>query len=225
MQAKELIIANKKLAFQNEEKKKRAEELIIANIELAFQNREKEKRVAELINANKELEAFSYSVSHDLRAPLRHINGYVDLLLSRFYDSLPEKGRHYLDNIADSSTKMGTLIDDLLQFSRIGRQVKRLVNFDMNIIVNEVLVPIKQDNHKRIIEWRIATLPHVYADQVILTSSREEQDLITSYELGVNAYVVKPVDFKQFIEAVKQIGSFWAVLNELPPEMSHSHEK
>jgi CheY-like chemotaxis protein len=53
---------------------------------------------------------------------------------------------------------------------------------------------------------------------VVLTSSSEEQDLITTYELGVNAYIVKPVDFKQFIDAVKQIGSFWAVLNELPPE-------
>jgi len=160
-QAAELVIANK-------EKEKRASELIIANKELAYQNKEKEKRAAELINANKELEAFSYSVSHDLRAPLRHINGYVDLLLSRFYDSLPDKARHYLDNIADSSRQMGTLIDDLLQFSRIGRQEKRLVNFDMNIIVNEVLVPLKQDNHKRNIEWRIATLPHVYADQALL---------------------------------------------------------
>jgi CheY-like chemotaxis protein len=55
---------------------------------------------------------------------------------------------------------------------------------------------------------------------VVLTSSREENDLINTYELGVNAYVIKPVDFKQFIEAVKQIGSFWAVLNELPPERS-----
>ena len=55
---------------------------------------------------------------------------------------------------------------------------------------------------------------------VVLTSSSEEQDLITTYELGVNAYIVKPVDFKQFIDAVKQIGSFWAVLNELPPERS-----
>jgi CheY-like chemotaxis protein len=55
---------------------------------------------------------------------------------------------------------------------------------------------------------------------VVLTSSREENDLISTYDLGVNAYVVKPVDFKQFIEAVKQIGSFWAVLNELPPERS-----
>jgi CheY-like chemotaxis protein len=53
---------------------------------------------------------------------------------------------------------------------------------------------------------------------VMLTSSREEQDLIKSYELGVNAYVVKPVDFKDFIEAVKQIGVFWAVINELPPK-------
>jgi CheY-like chemotaxis protein len=55
---------------------------------------------------------------------------------------------------------------------------------------------------------------------VVLTSSREENDLINTYDLGVNAYVLKPVDFKQFIEAVKQIGSFWAVLNELPPERS-----
>ena len=166
--ASELIIANKELAFQNEEKQKLTDELIIANKELAFQNEEKQKSADELILANKELETFSYSVSHDLRAPLRHINGYVDLLLSRFYDSLPEKGRHYLDNIADSSRQMGTLIDDLLQFSRIGRQEKRLVDFDMNIIVNEVLVPLKQDNHKRNIEWRIATLPHVYADQALL---------------------------------------------------------
>jgi CheY-like chemotaxis protein len=57
---------------------------------------------------------------------------------------------------------------------------------------------------------------------VMLTSSREEQDLIKSYELGVNAYVVKPVDFKEFIEAVKQVGIFWAVINEVPPECALS---
>jgi PAS domain S-box-containing protein len=135
--------------------------------DITERNRVKEKRAAELIIANKELEAFSYSVSHDLRAPLRHINGYVDLLLSRFYDSLPDKARHYLDNIADSSRQMGTLIDDLLQFSRIGRQEKRLVEFDMNTLVHEVLVSIKQDNQERNIEWCIATLPSVYGDKAM----------------------------------------------------------
>jgi len=166
--AAELIIADKELAFQSKEKEKRAAELIIANKELVFQNREKEKRAAELIIANKELEAFSYSVSHDLRAPLRHINGYVDLLLSRFYDPLPDKARHYLDNIADSSRQMGILIDDLLQFSRTGRQEMRQTNLDMNIIVQKVLAPIKQENRERNIEWRIASLPHVYGDQAML---------------------------------------------------------
>ena len=79
-------------------------------------------KTTQLENANKELEAFSYSVSHDLRAPLRHINGYVELLTERFRGSLPEKGIHYLDTIADSARQMAALIDDLLQFSRTGRQ-------------------------------------------------------------------------------------------------------
>ena len=166
--AAELIIANKELTFQNEEKEKRAAELIIANKELAYQNREKEKRAAELVNANKEMEAFSYSVSHDLSAPLRHINGYVELLLIRFYDFLPDKARHYLNNIADSVSQMATLIDDLLQFSRTGLQEMLFADLNMNIIVQEVLVPIKQENHERNIEWRIATLPHVYGDHAML---------------------------------------------------------
>jgi PAS domain S-box-containing protein len=163
-----VFAAARDITERNRIKEKRTSELIIANKELAFQNEEKQKLTDKLIFANKELETFSYSVSHDLRAPLRHINGYVDLLLSRFYESLPEKGRHYLDNIADSSRQMGTLIDDLLQFSRIGRQEKRLVDLDMNIIVHEVLVSIKQDNPKRNIEWRIAKLPQVYGDQALL---------------------------------------------------------
>jgi CheY-like chemotaxis protein len=70
----------------------------------------------------------------------------------------------------------------------------------------EVLKAIRSDD-------KLKTIP-----VVILTSSREESDLIKSYELGVNAYVVKPVNFKDFIEAIKQIGIFWALLNELPPE-------
>ena len=64
-----------------------------------------------------------------------------------------------------------------------------------------------------------------YLPVVMLTSSREEQDLMRSYELGVNAYVVKPVDFQNFIEAVRQVGVFWAVINELPPEGNRSYGK
>ena len=123
----------------------------------------------ELENKNKELESFSYSVSHDLRAPLRHINGFVDLLLRRFYDTLPDKARHYLDNIADSSRQMGVLIDDLLQFSRTGREEIRQTELDMNSIVHEVLETIKKDNPKRNIEWQIATLPVVYGDKALLS--------------------------------------------------------
>jgi len=166
--AAELILANLELAFQNKEKEKRAAELVIANLELAFQNQEKEKRAAELVIANRELEAFSYSVSHDLRAPLRHANGYVELLKNRYYDLLPEKARHYLDNIADSSQQMGKLIDDLLNFSRTGRQEMRLLDLDMNLIIQEVVNTIKRTNHERSIEWNIDNLPHVIGDQALL---------------------------------------------------------
>jgi CheY-like chemotaxis protein len=76
----------------------------------------------------------------------------------------------------------------------------------------EVLRTIRKDNELKMLPV------------VMLTSSREEQDLITSYELGVNAYVVKPVDFKDFIEAVKQVGVFWAVINEVPPKTKLSNK-
>jgi len=102
------------------------------------------ERTAQLEASNRELEAFSYSVSHDLRAPLRHINGYVELLTERFHDSLPEKGIHYLDTIADSAKQMAALIDDLLQFSRTGRQEMQQAYFDMNIVLSKVLESITE---------------------------------------------------------------------------------
>jgi PAS domain S-box-containing protein len=120
-----------------------------------------------LQSANQELEAFSYSVSHDLRAPLRHISGYVDLLNKRFHDFLPEKGKHYLDSIADSAHQMGTLIDDLLQFSRTGRQEMKLVDFDINIILNEALDQIKPDDSPDI-QWVIPKLPNVFGDPSLI---------------------------------------------------------
>lgn len=125
-------------------------------------------RTAQLEAANKELEAFSYSVSHDLRAPLRHMSGFVDLLKKRFEESLPEKGRHYMNNIADSTRQMGILIDDLLEFSRTGRSEMRQRDLDMNIILKEALEELDQDTNKRKIEWIIPALPPVHGDRSML---------------------------------------------------------
>lgn len=143
-----------------------------AEQELRTLNAELEQRVAdrtsELAAANKELEAFSYSVSHDLRAPLRHISGYVELLQAKFHDLLPEKGKHYLDSISGSSHEMGTLIDNLLQFSRTGRAEMHKSEIDMNEIVNTVIKSISAENLERSINWNVDKLPIVRCDSNLL---------------------------------------------------------
>jgi len=139
-----------------------------AEQELAILAKQLEQRSLLLEESNKELESFSYSVSHDLRAPLRQINGFVDLLNERFYDSLSEKGKHYLDCISKAATQMGTLIDDLLQFSRTGRQEMRKHTFDMNKLVQEVIEQIKPQTTGRQIEWNINELPQVNGDPALL---------------------------------------------------------
>lgn len=126
------------------------------------------KRTLQLENANKEMEAFSYSVSHDLRAPLRHINGYIDMLKRQFPDSLPEKGVRYMDTIADSAQQMGSLIDDLLQFSRTGRQEMKKSNIDMNLIFEQVLTHVNIDSQNRDIKWIKHILPQVYCDSSLM---------------------------------------------------------
>ncbi len=126
------------------------------------------ERTSQLEAANRELESFSYSVSHDLRAPLRHINGYVDLLNSRFKDQLPEKAQHYLDTITDASKQMGQLIDDLLHFSRTGKQEMRREFFEMNALVDEVIEKVKPDIENRKVDWQIMKLPEVNGDYPLL---------------------------------------------------------
>jgi PAS domain S-box-containing protein len=125
-------------------------------------------RTAQLEASNKELEAFSYSVSHDLRAPLRHVSGYVELLNTRFYSDLPEKGRHYLNSIADSVRIMGVLIDDLLQFSKTGRMEIHQSDVAMNEIVREVKESLCKVNPDREIEWVSKKLPNVIGDEAML---------------------------------------------------------
>ncbi len=127
------------------------------------------ERTQQLENANKEMEAFSYSVSHDLRAPLRHINGYIDMLKNQFPDSLPTKGMNYMNTIADSSRQMGVLIDDLLHFSRTGRQEIKKSKTNMNLIIEQVYQEINLDIQDRNIEWNTMELPFTYCDAALIT--------------------------------------------------------
>jgi len=125
-------------------------------------------RTAQLEAANKELDAFCYSVSHDLRAPLRHMDGFVNLLVTRCKDGLNEKGLHYVDIIASSARQMGVLIDDLLQFSRTGRVEMLQEKMDMNQAVKETLTLLKESYAGRSIEWIIADLPAVRGDYALM---------------------------------------------------------
>jgi len=148
------------------------EDMKNAEVQLRCLNDELEQRVAQRTSqlelANKELEAFSYSVSHDLRAPLRHIGGYVELLGEKYKKELPEKGLHYLEEIIDSVRQMGMLIDDLLKFSRSGRVEMHVSAVDMNWLVKEVSERLRQDNPQRTIDWSIAQLPSVHCDNAML---------------------------------------------------------
>lgn len=132
-------------------------------------NADLERRVAErtkeLEKSNDELEAFSYSVSHDLRAPLRHINGFVALFQDECGAAMPSSCREYLDFISESATQMGNLIDDLLTFSRFGRTDLRRSRFSMSDVVQEVLAQMASETQGRNIEFRIEALPEVWGDR------------------------------------------------------------
>jgi len=136
--AAELIIANKELVVQNEEKEKRAAELVIANKELAFQNEEKEKRAAELIIANKELESFTYISSHDLQEPLRKIQIFSARLIDDESQNLSEKGKSYLLGMRDASTRMQSLIRDLLGYSRTTTSEGKFELTNLNTVIELV---------------------------------------------------------------------------------------
>jgi PAS domain S-box-containing protein len=143
------------------DRKRREDEINTLNQELA-------KRTIELQGSNKELEAFAYSVSHDLRAPLRHMSGFTELLQKNSGAILNDKGKRYLTMILESAKRMGTLIDDLLAFSRIGRAEAHRSQVSLEQLVQEALAEVRQDTNGRDVVWKIGDLPAWYGDRSML---------------------------------------------------------
>lgn len=135
-------------------------------------NEELEKRVqrrtAELEKANRELDAFAHSVSHDLRAPLRHIEGFATLLEKRAPEGLDEKSRGYLRSIVGSAERMAQLIDDLLSFSRLLRTERVMGPVDLSELVQEVISELESEARGREIRWHVGELPTVMGDRAML---------------------------------------------------------
>ena len=134
----------------------------------ALQREHEAAHAAQLAALNQELEAFSYSVSHDLRAPLRHIHGYGDMLQRATEGQLSGKAAHYLQTITEATLEMGQLIDDLLAFSRVGRTEINMTPLDPGELIEGVIRRLEMATAGRAITWQIARLPQVVGDPSLL---------------------------------------------------------
>jgi len=177
--AAELIIANEELIYQNTEKEKRAAELIIANTELKKAEHlivelniglEQKiiERTAQLEAANKELESFSYSVSHDLRAPLRSINGFTQILMEDHLENVNEDAKMVMEEIIAGSKKMSELIDNLLEFSRVGKQQVTMENVEVQNLVVSIINELRQEDPSRRISITLNRLHNIKGDKNML---------------------------------------------------------
>ncbi len=164
--------AEKLLSAQAVELERHAEEVLISRRSIQTLNDQLEQRVtertAQLEAANHELEAFSYSVSHDLRAPLRHIAGFSQILSEEFGSSLPLEASSYLARIQSGTQKMGVLIDELLNLARLGRHAMRPESVCLDSIVKEAMTILQPDLTGRQVELVFGDLPTVECDPVLV---------------------------------------------------------
>jgi signal transduction histidine kinase len=163
------------LLFRTDNKRLEAEKRLAAQYELVERlNNDLQAQASELRKLNKELETFSYSVSHDLRAPLRHITGYMELLEDRISPDLDEENKRYVRIISDASVRMRALIDDLLAFSRMARSEMLDSSIDLSVIAQKVIAELRLGTEGRVIEWTVQPLPEVDGDpsmiELVLTN-------------------------------------------------------
>jgi light-regulated signal transduction histidine kinase (bacteriophytochrome) len=146
-----------------------AGELRTAIVDIVLRKAEEMAALSErLTESNKELEAFSYSVSHDLRAPFRHIVGYAQLLKKLEGERISEKGNRFIDTIVESAISAGTLVDDLLSFSQMGRATLRLNTVDVGALVEDIRNRISSVGGGGGVQWKVGSLPQARADLMML---------------------------------------------------------
>jgi PAS domain S-box-containing protein len=126
------------------------------------------QRTAQLEAANHELEAFTYSVSHDLRAPLRHVGGFSKILIEDFGPAMNPEARRHLERIGDGVHRMGLLVDELLNLARVGRHAINLQPTKLNSVVEDVVSLLQPETEGRVVSWKIADLPSVDCDPILV---------------------------------------------------------